>query len=148
MDKRLEESIARQATDVDIHVGQRVRARRMMLGMSQEKLGEHLGLTFQQVQKYEKGQNRVSASRLQQIATALNTPIQFFFRDEDDLAADQDTTFRLLQDRDAAALLRAFSQIEARSLRRALLVHAQALAACEDDQPDSPSQDRETEHSG
>src|SRR6201982_2792332 len=64
---------------VDKHVGSRVRIRRMMLGMSQEKLGDALGLTFQQVQKYEKGTNRISASRLQQAAHILQVPLPFFF---------------------------------------------------------------------
>jgi len=63
----------------DKHVGSRVRMRRMMLNMSQEKLGDALGLTFQQVQKYEKGTNRIGASRLQQIAHILQVPVSFFF---------------------------------------------------------------------
>src|SRR4051794_34512481 len=63
----------------DKHVGARVRMRRMMLSMSQEKLGDALGLTFQQVQKYEKGTNRIGASRLQQIAHVLQVPVSFFF---------------------------------------------------------------------
>ena len=66
---------------IDIHVGSRVRLRRMMLGMSQEKLGENLGITFQQIQKYEKGTNRIGASRLQNIATSLKVPVSFFFED-------------------------------------------------------------------
>src|SRR5947207_4631125 len=64
---------------IDKHVGSRVRMRRMMLGMSQEKLGDALSLTFQQVQKYEKGANRIGASRLQQIAAILDVPVSFFF---------------------------------------------------------------------
>ena len=64
---------------IDKHVGSRVRMRRMMLGMSQEKLGDALGLTFQQVQKYEKGTNRIGASRLQQISHTLQVPVSFFF---------------------------------------------------------------------
>lgn len=64
---------------IDRHVGSRVRMRRMLAGVSQEKLGEALGLTFQQVQKYEKGANRISASRLQQIAKMLDVPVSFFF---------------------------------------------------------------------
>jgi transcriptional regulator with XRE-family HTH domain len=64
---------------VDKYVGSRVRMRRIMLGMSQEKLGEALGLTFQQVQKYEKGTNRVGASRLQQISEVLQVPVSFLF---------------------------------------------------------------------
>ena len=66
---------------IDIHVGSRIRLRRNMLGMSQEKLGENLGITFQQIQKYEKGTNRVGASRLQAIASILSVPVAFFFED-------------------------------------------------------------------
>ena len=66
---------------VDKYVGSRVRMRRIMLGMSQEKLGEQLGITFQQIQKYEKGTNRVGASRLQAISSILTVPVSFFFED-------------------------------------------------------------------
>ncbi len=66
---------------IDVHVGSRVRLRRMLVGMSQEKLGEMLGLTFQQIQKYEKGANRIGASRLYQIAQILGVSVQFFFDD-------------------------------------------------------------------
>src|ERR1700676_3792628 len=72
--------VAKKAPNpIDKHVGSRVRMRRMMLGMSQEKLGDALGLTFQQVQKYEKGSNRIGASRLQQISLILQVPISFSF---------------------------------------------------------------------
>ena len=71
----------KQPNPIDIHVGSRVRLRRMMLSMSQEKLGEHLGITFQQIQKYEKGTNRIGASRLQHIARVLSVPVSFFFED-------------------------------------------------------------------
>src|SRR3954464_9693665 len=64
---------------VDKHVGSRMRTRRLLAGMSQEKLGDALGITFQQVQKYEKGTNRISASRLQQIAHIVQAPVSFFF---------------------------------------------------------------------
>src|ERR1041385_7697431 len=77
---RQESGMAKKAPNpIDKHVGSRVRMRRMMLGMSQEKLGDALGLTFQQVQKYEKGTNRIGASRLQQIALILQVPVSFFF---------------------------------------------------------------------
>src|SRR5690606_20390957 len=66
---------------IDVHVGSRIRLRRNMLGLSQEKLGENLGITFQQIQKYEKGTNRVGASRLQAISAILNVPVSFFFED-------------------------------------------------------------------
>lgn len=72
---------SRRPNPVDAHVGARVRLRRMLLGMSQEKLAEQLGLTFQQVQKYEKGVNRIGASRLFDLAHVLGVPIQFFYED-------------------------------------------------------------------
>lgn len=65
---------------IDVHVGSRIRLRRNMLGLSQEKLGESLGITFQQIQKYEKGTNRVGASRLQAISSILNVPVSFFLK--------------------------------------------------------------------
>src|SRR5215212_6697792 len=72
---------------IDIHVGSRVRLRRMMLGMSQERLGENLGITFQQIQKYEKGTNRIGASRLQHIARVLSMPVSYFFEGAPGMAA-------------------------------------------------------------
>src|SRR3954469_12335344 len=72
-------SVKKAPNHVDRHVGSRVRLRRMLLGLSQEKLGEALGLTFQQVQKYEKGTNRIGASRLQQIAQFLKFEIAYVF---------------------------------------------------------------------
>ena len=66
---------------IDVHVGSRIRLRRTLLGMSQERLGESLGLTFQQVQKYERGVNRVGASRLFDLSRVLDVPISFFFDD-------------------------------------------------------------------
>lgn len=66
---------------VDKHVGSRVRMRRVLIGMSQEKLGDALGITFQQIQKYEKGTNRIGASRMQQIATVMGVPVSYFFED-------------------------------------------------------------------
>lgn len=72
--------MSKEPNPIDRHVGNRVRMQRILLGMSQEKLGEALGITFQQVQKYEKGVNRISASRLQQIAQILKAPPSFFFQ--------------------------------------------------------------------
>ena len=73
---------------IDVHVGSRVRLRRTLLGMSQEKLGEAIGLTFQQVQKYERGANRIGASRLFDLSRVLDVPVSFFF---DDMPADPDS---------------------------------------------------------
>lgn len=72
---------SRRANPLDLHVGSRVRLQRMLLGMSQEKLGEQLGLTFQQIQKYEKGINRIGASRLYELARVLGVSVQFFYED-------------------------------------------------------------------
>lgn len=79
---------------IDIHVGGRVRLRRSILGMSQERLGELLGLTFQQVQKYERGTNRIGASRLYDLSRVLDVPIQFFFEDMSTETADQSPRLR------------------------------------------------------
>ena len=74
---------------VDVHVGQRVRLRRTLLGMSQEKLGEAIGLTFQQVQKYERGANRIGSSRLYDLSRVLDVPISYFFDDMDQQVSGQ-----------------------------------------------------------
>jgi len=76
--------LGKRTHPIDVHVGSRIRLRRMMMKMSQETLGEKLDLTFQQVQKYEKGANRVGASRLYTIASILSVPVQFFFDDMPD----------------------------------------------------------------
>src|SRR5215467_3508159 len=76
-----DEKSSRRPNPIDVHVGSRVRFRRMLLGMSQEKLGEKLGLTFQQIQKYEKGINRIGASRLFDLAHVLGVPVQFFYEE-------------------------------------------------------------------
>ncbi len=78
-----------QPNPIDVHVGNRIRLRRNVLGWSQEKMAEMLGLTFQQLQKYERGNNRVSASRLWDIGNILNVPISFFFEDMDKNVASQ-----------------------------------------------------------
>ena len=106
---------------IDVHVGGRVRLRRMLIGMSQEKLGELLGLTFQQVQKYEKGTNRIGASRLYQIAQFLSTPVQFFF---DDISGEvraprPDATSTGFAERDSAPFVMEFvSSAEGLELNR------------------------------
>ncbi|MFT8354227.1 MAG: helix-turn-helix transcriptional regulator [Gluconobacter japonicus] len=81
---KVEPKSAAAAGPVDVHVGNRIRLRRTLLGLSQEKLGEALGLTFQQIQKYERGANRVGASRLYDLARVLDVPIGFFFDDMQD----------------------------------------------------------------
>lgn len=84
--RRVKRSIAKDGpSPIDVHVGARVRLRRTLLGMSQEKLGEAIGLTFQQVQKYERGMNRISASKLWRLSNVLDVPVSYFF---DDLSID------------------------------------------------------------
>jgi len=110
---------------IDRHVGNRVRMRRLLIGMSQEKLGELLGITFQQVQKYEKGSNRVSASRLYYLAQILGVPVQFFF-DELPEAGNQAGMSEvgmtdLLSSSEVSQLARAFSEISDPVARRAIM---------------------------
>jgi len=110
--------------EIDRLVGSRVRVRRMLIGMSQEQLGEALGITVPQVQKYEKGMNRIGASRLHKIAGVLNVPITYFFEPHDGAAAaaieEQDRLDpSLFADRETIAI--AFNRITSRGVRRALL---------------------------
>lgn len=122
------------ASPIDVHVGARVRQARLLAGISQEKLGAGLGLTFQQVQKYEKGANRIVASRLEQIARLLGKPVAWFFGGlaveagalkltGDDPLADLGAT------REGVALARAFNAIADRAARDAVLATAQAFAS-------------------
>src|SRR5450432_4233242 len=116
---------------IDKHVGSRVRMRRMMLGKSQGKLADALGLTFQQVQKYEKGANRVSASRLQQIAHILQVPVTFFFEGgpatNGKLTGHQSApspsyVSAFLATADGLALVKAFMAIRDAKLRRSIVL--------------------------
>jgi transcriptional regulator with XRE-family HTH domain len=105
---------------VDVEVGNRIRLRRQLLRMSQEKLGEGLGITFQQIQKYEKGTNRVGASRLHAIAKILDVPPSYFFGDTE--AAEQDKeAVSLLGTRDAFEMARAYERIADPHVRKSLL---------------------------
>jgi transcriptional regulator with XRE-family HTH domain len=131
---------------IDKHVGSRVRMRRMMLGMSQEKLGDALGLTFQQVQKYEKGTNRIGASRLQQISHILQVPVAFFFEGAPHLAgmpgpegmADAPSPAYVsdfLATSDGLSLTKAFMRIPDAKLRRRIVDLVQQIAGEEDKTP-------------
>ncbi len=130
---------------IDIHVGARVRLRRTLLGMSQEKLGQALGLTFQQVQKYERGTNRIGASRLHDLARVLGVPVAFFFEDLNVTgeAPSGDTTAKAkgiseaaeifygnepIMRRETLELVRAYLRIADPQLRRRVFELAKAIA--------------------
>ena len=120
----------------DVHVGARVRLRRTLLGMSQEKLGEALGLTFQQVQKYERGANRIGASRLHELSHVLEVPVGFFFEDMPDPAmaggrpgagAERPIEGDLMLKRETLELVRAYYRIGEPQVRRRLFDLTKAL---------------------
>jgi len=123
---------------IDKHVGSRVRMRRMMLGMSQEKLGDALSLTFQQVQKYEKGANRIGASRLQQISLILQVPVSFFFEGAPpppgkpfggmSEAPSPSFVTDFLATTDGLTLTRAFMRIKNAKLRRRIVELVEEMA--------------------
>ncbi len=129
---------------VDKYVGSRVRMRRIMLGMSQEKLGEALGLTFQQVQKYEKGTNRVGASRLQQISEILQVPVSFLFDGGPSGAASPEGFSEgsspayvsdFLATSEGLALTRAFTRITDAKMRRSIVDLVEQIATREGPDP-------------
>ncbi|MEM6415724.1 MAG: helix-turn-helix transcriptional regulator [Pseudomonadota bacterium] len=125
---------------IDVHVGGRVRLRRTMLGMSQDRLGEALGLTFQQVQKYEKGVNRIGASRLFEISKILDVPIQYLFEDFEDLSrlaygfsedgpeTDAAPIMEFLSSPEGVQLCRHFSEIKDNKIRKRIIELVKTLA--------------------
>ncbi|MEO1282073.1 MAG: helix-turn-helix transcriptional regulator [Pseudomonadota bacterium] len=137
-----ENKSARRSNPVDAHVGSRVRLRRMLLGMSQEKLGESLGLTFQQVQKYEKGVNRIGASRLFELSRVLDVPVQFFYdelQSKDVPASNFATGFaeksgesyvvEFLSTREGLELNKAFFRIKDQRVRRSIVELIRSLSS-------------------
>lgn len=135
----------RSANPVDVHVGARIRLRRKVLKMSQEKLGEQLGVTFQQVQKYERGANRVGASRLWKISEVLDVPVSFFYDGlsteyggQNDspalMAAEPDQSplvYEFINSSDGVSLAKAVLQIKNKAVRRQILELARSLAKSE-----------------
>jgi len=131
---------------VDIHVGARVRLRRTLLGMSQEKLGEAIGLTFQQIQKYERGANRIGSSRLYDLSRVLDVPVSFFFEDmPDTVAASSPAQIRGLAEapmeysgadpmakRETLELVRAYYRIRDPQVRKRLFEMAKTLGAADE----------------
>jgi transcriptional regulator with XRE-family HTH domain len=126
---------------VDKYVGSRVRMRRLMLGMSQEKLGDALGVTFQQVQKYEKGTNRISASRLQQISNILQAPVPFFVEGAPNLFGDSGGMRKtdslnyvsgFLATSEGLALIKAYIRIKNNKLRLSIVDLVEQIARQDD----------------
>ena len=127
----------KSANPIDKHVGNRLRMRRIMLGMSQTNLADGLGLTFQQVQKYEKGTNRLSASKLQQCAGILQVPVEFFFEGVPSIpgapkpkgaAPSVDYVSDFLATTAGLALVKAFTQIKDAKLRRCIVDLVEGIA--------------------
>ena len=133
--------MAKTPNPIDKHVGARVRMRRIMVGMSQEKLGEALGITFQQIQKYEKGTNRIGASRLQAAARILAVPVNYFFEGASDdpatavgFADGQASHYHSDNDADGESrqLIEAFRRIREPDLRRRVIELVESMAAAAD----------------
>ena len=123
-------SVKRRATADDVAIGQKLRALRLDRGLSQGDLADGIGLTFQQVQKYEKGVNRVSAGRLQRIADLLDTPVMFFYGGMGARPKKKDqrnSNLALVQTKGAMRLLRAYAEIGSRPTKYALVVLAESL---------------------
>ncbi len=126
----------RGPTPIDRHVGARVRLRRQLLNMSQEKLGEELGVTFQQVQKYERGANRIGAGRLYSLSRVLDVPVSFFFEGAAPEAGhgvgegEQAPIFEdVMQTADGVALAQSFARISDPRVRKRILELVRTLAA-------------------
>lgn len=135
--------MAKAPNPIDQHVGSRVRMRRMLLGLSQEKLGEKLGVTFQQVQKYEKGMNRIGASRLQRMAEILDVPPSFFFDDakNNEIRApgvsEPSSVYVVdfLSTVEGLQLNKAFASIKDQRVRRKVVDLVVAIASAEGEKP-------------
>jgi transcriptional regulator with XRE-family HTH domain len=120
----------RRAGSEDVEIGRKIRALRLQRGLSQTDLADGIGLTFQQVQKYEKGTNRVSAGRLQKIAEMLDIPVTFFYGSAGETAKRDERKsegLAYLQTKGAMRLMRAYEEISSRSTKNALVVLAESL---------------------
>lgn len=129
-------------SDIDVHVGQRIRVKRSLMGISQEKLAEAVGITFQQIQKYERGTNRVSAGRLYEVSKILQVPVSYFFEqitdnsqtppiqaglsdnEQDGFASEQD----VMMNKETLELVRTYYSIESPELRKDLMKFVKSMA--------------------
>ncbi|MFP4312762.1 MAG: helix-turn-helix domain-containing protein [Alphaproteobacteria bacterium] len=137
-------SIKESNREVDEHVGNKLRVRRSLMGMSQEKLAEQAGITFQQIQKYERGKNRISSSRLYQFSHILNVPVNYFFPDNDanqyeiaGMADNKQDEFDngdslagdIMNEKETIKLVRAYYEIKDENIRQSVLNHIKALSS-------------------
>jgi transcriptional regulator with XRE-family HTH domain len=139
---------AKTPNAIDSYVGSRVRLRRQLLGLSQERLADQIGVTFQQVQKYEKGVNRIGASRLQRIAEVLSTSPSYFFEQDPseplslaglDMTIAIDPLAEFLHSKEGLALNRAFMKITDAQLREKIVALVKAMAQSQGDRPAAPA---------
>jgi transcriptional regulator with XRE-family HTH domain len=142
---------AKTPNAIDSYIGSQVRMRRQLLGLSQERLADQIGVTFQQVQKYEKGMNRIGASRLQRIAEVLNTSPSFFFQQDPneplslaglDLMVTADPVAEFLQSKEGLALNKAFMKITDMHLREKIVALVKAMAQTQVDRTVSADQQK------
>ncbi len=139
---------------VDVHVGRRLRSRRTMLGMSQENLGDAVGVTFQQIQKYERGLNRIGSSRLYEFSRALNVPVAFFFEEFYDEADANGAEvhespvafeYEKLANKEVLSLVRAYCGIGNQVVRKKLLALARSLSSANLGDIEDDADDEEVE---
>ncbi|MBI1208437.1 MAG: helix-turn-helix domain-containing protein [Azospirillum sp.] len=143
--RRGKRNVSKDGPDpIDAHVGSRVRLRRTLLGMSQEKLGEAIGLTFQQVQKYERGANRISASKLWQLSQVLDVPVSFFFDDIGEggplpipaMPAEEASGPDPMAKRETLELVRAYYRVADPAVRKRLFELTKAVAGAVGEAPE------------
>ena len=140
MDNKSSGSTKKSPNPVDIHVGSRVRLRRMLVGLSQEKLGDSVGLTFQQIQKYEKGVNRIGASRLFRLSQVLEVSVQIFFEGMPTIEGpvapgmaepkQEAFLYEFLNTRDGLELNRAFVKVTDANVRKSVIELVRFLGHC------------------
>lgn len=139
---------------VDVHVGRRLRSRRTMLGMSQENLGDAVGVTFQQIQKYERGLNRIGSSRLYEFSRALNVPVAFFFEEFHDETSGNSSEvnesqipfeYEKLANKEVLSLVRAYCAINNQVIRKKLLALARSLSSTANNNVEEDAEEEDSE---
>lgn len=141
---------------VDVHVGRRLRLKRTILGMSQDRVGKEIGVTFQQIQKYERGINRMGASRLYDFARVLGVPVSYFFEGYGDYAMEEGGAYQLAEpesgafehekvsNRETLEVMRAYARIKSPAVRKRIIELIKAMANDGDDE--KPAKKKHSEH--